>query len=106
MRGIGNLKLNDKKHSLKGKIGTGLGVTSLVIQIGSMLVIAINDLGDNTFLFGVIGLISFVTALGGISLSIAGFQEEETYRTFPIIGSIINVFMIAAYTWLFIAGTL
>lgn len=106
MRGIGSLRLNDKKHSLKGRIGTGLGVTSLVIQIACMLIIAIKDLGDNTGVFGIIGMISFAIALGGLALSIAGFQEEETYRTYSIIGTIINVFMIAAYMWLFIAGTL
>ena len=106
MRGIRSLKLNDKKHSLRGKIGTGLGATALALQIGSMLVIATNDLGDKTFMFGVIGMISLFISLGGLSLSISGFREEETYRTFSVIGTIINICMIAVYTWLFIAGTL
>jgi hypothetical protein len=106
MQGIGRLKLNDKKHSLRGIIGTTLGVLVILIQIISMFVIAFSTVENDTNIFGLLGIFCFIFSLSGLIVSIAGFKEEETFMTFPIIGTILNIFMVTAYIWLFIVGTL
>lgn len=106
MQGIRRLKLNDKKHSLKGKIGTTLGVIAILIQIVSMFIIAFSGEEGETYLFGILGIISFIVSVAGLIISIMGFKEDETFKTFPTIGTLLNLFMFTAYVWMYIVGTL
>lgn len=88
----------DKHNSKGGKIATLLAAAALVLIITGV-VIAYKQHGNAGIAVGILGTVSFITAMTGMIFGLTSFKEREKFYLFSWIGTIANTVI-----WLVICG--
>ena len=92
------------KHSKRGKVSLALAILSLSAGIG-MVAFSARSQGNATVYVGSAGLLSLALALAAVSLLIGlSSLREESYKLFPVLGSICSVLVLAGWIAIYVLG--
>ncbi|GHU43858.1 hypothetical protein FACS1894111_10160 [Clostridia bacterium] len=94
-------KFTEKKHSVKGFAAIGLSGLSIAAFVFSVS-FSFWRKGEGGVYLGSMGILALALAICALVLGIRGAKEESSFRTFPIVGTILGV--IAAAGWLLVYG--
>lgn len=95
-------KFGDKKHSKKGKISLALAVLSFLAGIG-MVIASVKSGGNVNQYVGSAGVFSLMVSIASLLMGLVSLGEDS-YKLFPILGSICSSLVLAAWTAIYIAG--
>lgn len=93
-----------------GRRHTKLGISSTLIGVVTVigfLTISISSGvagGRGSIVLGIIGILLFCLAIFGFVLSYKAFKKKDIFYRFPIIGAVLNGFMIILLLTLYILG--
>lgn len=94
---------SDKVHPTKAIIGVVVACVVLV-ALGILFYVSSRSGGNAGVWIGSMGVALFFLALIGFILSVMGFEQQEIYYTFPIIGILLNGFLGVFILLLYIIG--
>jgi hypothetical protein len=103
-------KHNKEIIHFSGRRHTKTGIFSMVIGIVDILgFVAISIAsgaarGNGGLLLGVVGLLLFALSVFGFVMSYRSFKKKDIFYRFPIIGGVINGFMVILLLILYIVG--
>lgn len=103
-------KRNKEMIHFSGRRHTKTGVFSTIIGIFDLLGFVALSIasgaarGNGGFLLGVIGLMLFVLSIFGFVMSYRSFKKKDIFYSYPIIGGVINGFMVILLLILYIIG--
>jgi len=104
--------LKRRKEILKfsGRVHPKLGILSVIIGavafIGlfSLSIISSTSKGNGGLIIGTIGLFLFGMSVGGFVAAYKACKQKDIYYQFPIIGLLLNGFLIIFFLILYILG--
>lgn len=102
MRRRNSYKFADKKHSKRGKISLALAVLSLIAAIG-MVVLSIQNDGNANVYIGSAGLLALILTVVSLVIGLSSLLEES-YKLFPVLGSICSGLMLAGWVAVYVLG--
>lgn len=95
-------KFAGKKHSKRGKLSLALALVSVLAGIG-MILLSIQKGGNASVYIGSAGV--FALLLSAVSLLIGLTSlKEESYKLFPVLGSVCSGVTLAGWLALYIMG--
>ena len=86
-------KFLDIHHSVDGLVATGLGILSILMLVGEMIM-TVQSRGQVGGIAGYMGVIAFCSTVVGLIFSILSWKDEETMDTFKRIGTFMNIILI------------
>ncbi len=95
-------KFGDKKHSKRGKISLALAVLSLLAGVG-MVVISVQEGGAANEYIGSAGMFSLIVSIVSLLMGLVSLGEES-YKLFPVLGSICSGLVVAGWTAIYVLG--
>ncbi len=95
-------KFAGKKHSRRGKISLTLALCSVFAGIG-MVAFSIQNGGNATIYIGSAGLFALFISLISLIIGLSSLKEES-YKLFPVLGSICSVLTLAAWVAVYMLG--
>ncbi|MFG6384157.1 MAG: hypothetical protein K1V96_07875 [Lachnospiraceae bacterium] len=95
-------KFAGKKHSKRGKISLVLGLFSILLGI-SMVIFSVECDGNASVYIGSIGLFAMILSAISLLIGITSFREES-YKLFPILGSICSGCTLAGWLAIYMLG--
>jgi heme A synthase len=98
-------KFAKKAHSFRGFLALSLAAVSIIIGI-VLIVISYQNNGSSNAYFGSGGLFALVIALSAFILGLLSLGEEESYRWFPVAGTIASFIALGGWTGLYVVGFL
>ena len=90
------------KHSKRGKGSLALAVLSLLAGIG-MVAFSVGSQGNATIYVGSAGLLSLALAAVSLLIGLSSLREES-YKLFPVLGSICSVLVLAGWIAIYVLG--
>ena len=102
MRRRNSYKFADKKHSKRGKISLSLAVLSLMAAIG-MVTLSIQNAGNASVYIGSAGLLALMLTVVSFVMGLSSLLEES-YKLFPVLGSICSGVMLAGWVAVHVLG--
>lgn len=103
-------KRNKEMIHFSGRRHTKMGILSAVIGIIAVLGFATLSLvsgiarGEGGIILGILGLLLFVLTIVGFALSYQSFKKKDIFYRFPMIGALLNGFMVIVLLILYIIG--
>ncbi|MEH2943718.1 DUF6142 family protein [Lachnospiraceae bacterium KK002] len=95
-------KFAGKKHSRRGKLSLFLAVLSALMGIG-MVVFSIRSSGNASVYIGSAGLFALLMTMVSLLIGITSLREES-YKLFPVLGSICSGIVLAGWIMIYISG--
>lgn len=95
-------KFGDKKHSKKGKISLVMAVLSFLAGIG-MVIVSVQSGGNVNEYVGSAGVFSLLVSIVSLLMGLVSLGEDS-YKLFPILGSICSAFVLAGWTVIYVLG--
>ncbi|TGY97923.1 hypothetical protein E5329_02015 [Petralouisia muris] len=95
-------KLAGKKHSKRGKISLFLALCSVFAGVG-MVVLSIQSNGNASVYVGSAGLFALFVSLTSLIIGLSSLKEES-YKLFPVLGSICSVLTLAGWVAVYMLG--
>ncbi len=101
---------NKEMIHFSGRRHTRMGIISAIIGIavilGFLVISIISGLagGKGGFVLGVIGLFLFALSVTGFVLSYKSFKKKDIFYRFPIIGAVLNGFMMIILLIIYLLG--
>lgn len=95
-------KFGDKKHSKRGKISLLLAVLSLLAGI-VMIGISIQNGGNANHYIGSAGLFALMVAFASMFIGFISLGEDS-YKLFPILGSVCSGLVFAGWVAVYVLG--
>jgi hypothetical protein len=88
------------------KTGILAAVTGFLVLTGFLTLSILSGLakGNGGFFLGVIGILLFILAIAGFVLSYQAFKKKDIFYHFPIVGVILNGFMVILLLIIYILG--
>lgn len=102
MRRRNSYKFADKKHSKRRKISLSLAVLSLMAAIG-MVTLSIQNAGNASVYIGSAGLLALMLTVVSFVMGLSSLLEES-YKLFPVLGSICSGVMLAGWVAVYVLG--
>ena len=100
-----NYRFTEKEHSVKGIASLTLAVLSLILGI-VMIVISFQNKGNGSVYLGSGGVLSLLMTIVAFVLAIQSMREENSYRLFPVIATLVSILALAGGISLYIIGFL
>lgn len=97
-------KFAGKKHSRRGEVSFALAILSFLAGI-SMIVISIQCQGNANVYIGSAGLFSMAAAFVSLMIGLVSLGEES-YKLFPVLGSICSGLTLAGWAAVYALGFL
>jgi len=104
------LRKNNDMIRFSGRRHTRLGIISAIIGIGVVIgfitisIISGISSGKGGILLGIIGIFLAAFAIYGFVLSYKAFKQKDIFYRFPVIGALLNGFMIVLLLIIYILG--
>lgn len=98
-----NYKFSDKTHPIMGILSVIIAIIGL-ITFGTICMQSGLQNGSTTFVMGLIGVLLFVVSIVGFILAIKSFKKNEIHYRFPILGLLLNGFMMVLFITLYVLG--
>lgn len=95
-------KFGAKKHSRNGKISLILAVLSFLSGVG-MVVISVQNGGNANEYIGSAGLFALMVSIVSLFMGLASLGEES-YKLFPVLGSVCSGIVLAGWTAIYVLG--
>lgn len=95
-------KFGAKKHSRKGQISLILAVLSFLAGIG-MVIVSVQNGGNANEYIGSTGLFALMVSVVSLIMGLVSLGEE-TYKLFPVLGSICSGIVVAGWTAIYVLG--
>ncbi len=95
-------KFAGKKHSRRGKISLSLAVLSVLMGIG-MVVFSVQNSGNASVYVGSAGMFTLLMTVVSLLIGITSLREES-YKLFPVLGSICSGIVLAGWIMVYISG--
>ena len=95
-------KFAGKKHSRRGKISLSLAVLSVLMGIG-MVVLSVQNSGNASVYVGSAGMFTLLMTVVSLLIGITSLREES-YKLFPVLGSICSGIVLAGWIMVYISG--
>lgn len=95
-------KFGAKKHSKRGKISLVLAVLSFLAGVG-MVVVSVQKGGNANEYIGSAGLFSLMVSIVSLFMGLVSLGEES-YKLFPVLGSICSGLVLAGWTVIYVLG--
>ena len=96
-------KFTDKNQSKKGLLSVCLGMAALLLT-GGIFAAAYLRSGQAGRLVAVLGFLALLLSVGGTYYAVLGLKEEDVYRLFPYLGSVLNGAVLTIYVMIYILG--
>lgn len=96
-------KFSDKRHPVKALVSVALMVIAFAAII-SLSFWSSGTEGNGGLLIGGIGLAAMIVSLVGFILGIQSLKQKEIIYLFPIMGTLMNGFLLIAYFIIYIIG--
>lgn len=97
-----NYKFAGKKHSRRGKVSLILALLSIFAGIG-MVVLSILNNGNASIYIGSAGLFSLLLSVVALLIGL-GSLNEESYKLFPVLGSVCSGLTLAGWIAVYVLG--
>lgn len=98
-------KFGDKKHSRRGKLSLFLALLSFCAGV-VMVIISIQHAGNANAYIGSAGLFSLMVAASSLVIGLASLGEDNSYKLFPVLGSIFSGLILTAWAAVYVLGFL
>lgn len=98
-------KFGDKKHSRRGKLSLFLALLSFCAGV-VMVIISIQHAGNANAYIGSAGLFALMVAAFSLVIGLASLGEENSYKLFPVLGSVCSGLTLAAWAAVYVLGFL
>lgn len=96
-------KFSDKKQSVRGLISLAMGILSCVCLLVLFYISSLTG-GNGGLLLGAIGLLMLIFSIAGFLTGVKASKEKDIYYNIPIIGLVLNGFLVATYLILYMLG--
>lgn len=96
-------KFSGRKVSKRGIISCITGFLSLVC-LGVFVFIAYKLKGEAGVYYGSFGVLAFFFAVFSMILGILGLKEEDVYKLFPIIGTVLGILSTGIWIVIYLLG--
>ena len=93
----------NKKHSQRAIMSAILGTISIIALIAVVTISSKND-GEAPAGFGFTGVLAFAFSAVGLGLGIVTVRNKEYYRLFPVLGTVLNLVVLAGISLILYAG--
>lgn len=97
------IHFSGRRHTKTGIFSTVIGIIN-VIGFIILSIVSGAARGNGGFLLGVIGLLLFVLSIVGFCMSYRSFKKKDIFYRFPIIGGVVNGFMVILLLILYVIG--
>lgn len=97
-----SFKFAGKKHSKRGKLSLSLAVCSCIAAIG-MVVFSIQSGGKANVYVGCAGLFTLLLSAVSFLIGLTSLREES-YKLFPVLGSICSGLILAGWVAIYVLG--
>lgn len=98
-----NFMFTTKEHTLKGIMGTILGVISLV-SLAYIIVESYRNAGEVPIQYGAVAFLTMIFAFAGIVLGVLSKSERDKFYFFSYLGIVLNVLVLATLSVILYAG--
>lgn len=95
-------KFAGKKHSRRGKISLALALLSVFAGVG-MVIFSVMNGGNASVYIGSAGLFSLFLSVVSLVIGL-GSLREESYKLFPVLGSVCSGLTLAGWVTIYILG--
>lgn len=95
-------KFGAKKHSKKGKISLILAALSFLAGIG-MIIVSVQNAGNANEYIGSAGLFALLMSIVSLLMGLVSLGEDS-YKLFPVLGSICSGLVLAGWTAIYVLG--
>ena len=95
-------KFGDKKHSKRGKVSLALAVLSLLAGFG-MVAASVQSRGNANVYIGCAGLFTLMISVVSLLIGLVSLGEDS-YKLFPILGSICSGLSLAGWVAVYVLG--
>lgn len=97
------IHFSGRRHTRMGIVSTIIGV---LVILGFLTICIISGMagGKGGFILGVTGLLLFVLSVTGFVLSYKAYKKKDIFYRFPIIGSVLNGFMLIVLLVIYLLG--
>lgn len=95
-------KFGAKKHSRRGKISLLLAMLSLFAAIG-MIIVSVENGGNAGEYIGKAGIFALMAAAVSLLIGLVSLGEDS-YKLFPVLGSICSGLVLAGWTAVYVIG--
>ena len=97
------IHFSGRRHTKTGIISTILGAVCLA---GFLVISLISGAegGKGGFWLGVVGILLLLLAVYGFVLSYKSFKKKDIFYLYPILGAVLNGFMMVLFIVLFLVG--
>lgn len=93
----------NKKHSQRAIMSAILGMISIIALIVVVTISSKNG-GEAPAGFGFTGVLAFAFSAVGLGLGIVTVRNKEYYRLFPVLGTVLNLVVLAGISLILYAG--
>lgn len=93
----------DKTHSIEAILSVIIGVAILI----TLLVLSVKSSqsgGNGPILYGIISFFSMIVSLGAFIVAAMTLRDKETFRVFPVLGTILNGVLFIALFVIYMMG--
>lgn len=97
-----NYKFAGKKHSKRGKVSFALALLSCFAGIGMVILSVLNN-GNASIYIGSAGLFSLFLSVVSLLIGL-GSLKEESYKLFPVLGSVCSGLILAGWIAVYVLG--
>lgn len=91
----------DRTHPKEGIFSV---ITGALLFLCFLVLFLVTSMHQGGKIIGVLGILIFFGAIGGIWLSMRGMKKEDIYYRFPIIGIVLNGIVIVMSVSLYFIG--
>lgn len=97
------IHFSGRRHTKTGIFSTVIGAISI---LGFLIVSVISGAskGNGGLLLGVVGILLFALSVFGFVMSYRSFKKKDIFYRFPLIGGILNGFMVILLLIIYIVG--
>ncbi len=94
-------RFSDKVHPIQGIASVGIAV---LLLIGMIFLFLLSSKHPGILIIGLAGIFIFFGSIAGEVLAIMGIRREDIHYRFPIMGILMNGFIIIICVALYVAG--
>lgn len=97
------IHFSGRRHTKTGIAATAIGIAVIAGFLSISVISGLNK-GKGGFILGIIGLFLFLLAILGFILAYKAFKKKDIFYRFPIIGVVLNGFMIIVLFVIYLMG--
>lgn len=98
-------KFTDKTQSKRGMLSLALAVVSLAVFV-AVVAVSFSAGGNGSMYLGSAGVASMLLGFVALILAILSLREENSYRLFPYLGTVLSFLAAGIWVAMYVAGFL